>query len=886
MPVGHPAAGLHQDREQVQIQEGFRRLGQLIRGEIPPHPPINQYPNPQYRRIYDRDLYCSTCFQEIPFLPCCGTVEIYGAELTAAILAGRTVISIDTEGDPYDPWCLTFCVRPGEAWLIRSTETESLAALNRHINAPGGMCTVIMHYLAHDIPVCEPHPKIIGLRGLGVIVNKHQAVNPDGSLTLRDTMSEAFLLGGIEPKGLKPLGWRLLGVDMKSYEELVGPTEQQVSRRYIEHVYGSLKCGRCDGTAKGPRRKTHKADCTECSGSGRVAGKKAGSTKQCGCVKTVDKCETCVDGMLIPMPDRELVFDASKAEFRYKQPQSLGKWFKRRLGNDRPVEDAAVDLAEDRADVGGGTADVPAPDLDDSASDSFFKLRHDWLDLAGRSDFEYVEALCGRIPRTTLTEVEKVEGAQAVTDYASADADICFRIAPILESRLRDLRLLTVREQDAAFIPMISRMEQIGMRIDRPHFETFQLYLSEKLDQIRSSLGSLLELDSGRMNPTRDKVADLLFRQLGLPAIKLTKSGTRESVDDDVLGALKAQLAKKTDDPTARFAVQVIDLVTDYREHEKLNSSYVLKILRHADRYDRIHTKLDYTIAATGRLTSSDPINLQTLPNPDNYPAALENDWLLNYGLRTRGGFIAKDGYKLGSADYSQIEMVVGAHLTQDPGMLEVFRQGLDLHYYAAAMMFGIAYDQVPKALRTQVKPLNFGAFYGLSAIGLQAQFASFPSGAIEKSEAECQELIDRYYRAFPGVMAWKQRLWDDAERDGYVRDLFGRIRWVPGLRSSIRKVRSAAEREAANMPIQSTANGIIRIGSRRIWENVLPQVWSMGVDAEVIMQTHDENVVEAPDEHIGWVMGLVGETMRNAVQLSVPIKVGMKIGDNLAEVK
>ena len=255
-----------------------------------------------------------------------------------------------------------------------------------------------------------------------------------------------------------------------------------------------------------------------------------------------------------------------------------------------------------------------------------------------------------------------------------------------------------------------------------------------------------------------------------------------------------------------------------------------------------------------------------------------------NYGELVRSGFVAKPGYKLISADYSQVEMVVGAHLTQDAGMLRVFRDGLDLHYYAAAMMFGIAYDQVPKTLRTQIKPLNFGAFYGLSAIGLQAQFASFPSGAIEKSERECRDLIDKYYAAFPGVLQWKERLWEDAESTGYVRDLFGRIRWVPGLRSRIRKVRTAAEREAANMPVQSSANGIIRIGSRRLWENALPAFWEMGIDAEIIMQTHDENVAECPNEWTPLVSAVIAETMRNAVTLSVPVKVGIKIGNNLAE--
>lgn len=851
VPITHPAAGLHQDREQTQIQRGFQLFGQIVRGEIPAHPPVDEYPNPEYIRISD-DM---------------GSLWDGGADFVSSVLAGRTVIAIDTEGTIADPWCLTFCVEPGRAYLVRSTERECLAAIDRHINAPGGACTVICHYLAHDLPVAS---------AMGVRIDRHRAIQSDGSLSIRDTMSEAFLLGGIEPKGLKPLGWRLLGRDMKSYEELVGPTEEETSRRYIESIYETFKCGDCGGSAKGEKRKTHNRECAECSGTGKVAGKRAGTTKQCKCVKTVDRCESCIDGLVIPMPDKEMILEADG--IRWKQPQSMGKWVKRRLKRDETAE-------TDAESPGAGGPDDGA-DSDDEPAVQFFKLRREWHDLGDRSDRQYVEAIVGRIPRTTLSEVEAREGEEAVTDYACADAEIAFRIAPILERRLASLGLLAVREQDAAFIPMVSRMEQTGMRIDRPHFEAFARHLEVEIDRNRRELGALLGLDRAT-NPTRDLVADLLFRELKLPTIKLTKSGTRESVDDDVLGALKAHLSKRAaTDPAAEFAIKVIDHVSKDRELTKLDSSYVRKILKHADRIDRLHTTLDYTVAATGRLTSSEPINAQTFPNPDNYPKELENDWELNYGLRTRAGIIAKKGCKLAALDYSQIEMVTGAHLTQDPGMLDVFRRGLDLHYYAASMMFGIPYDQVSKALRTQIKPLNFGAFYGLSAIGLQAQFASFPSGAIEKSEAECQELIDRYYRAFPGVLEWKERLWESGERDGFVRDLFGRIRWVPGLRSNIKKVRAAAEREAANMPIQSTANGIIRIASRKIWEHDLPGIWSLGVDAEVIMQTHDENVVEAEEEHIGWIADVLGETMRTAVELSVPIKVGVKIGDNLAEVK
>lgn len=900
--VTHPAAGLHQDREQVNIQRDFEALGKLLRGEIRPRGLIDKPWHPKRRRIYDRRVYCADCRNEILLLPCCSGEEVTGVELTQRILAGKTQISIDTEGDPADPWCLTFCVDPGlsEGWLIRSTERECLDALNAHINAPGGICTCTFHYLAHDIPVCEPHPIIKSLKGLGIFVNKHRALNSDGSLTLRDTMSEYFLLG-TEPKGLKPLGWRVLEVNMRSFEELVGPTEQEISQAFITRVFEELKCSQCGGAGKLARASTEMvADpaCVLCGGSGKNAlgksGKPLKSPRPCECrverpcvLKTLDRCDAgCVDGLLVPLPDREFVFDQASSEWRWKQPQSIGKWVRRRLKRadvQRDAEQGEV-AQNEQGDAEVRAVDVDAPD--DEPAHHYFKARRDWLDLEGRSDWEYVNAVVGRMPRTTLSEVEQREGEQAVTDYAVDDALVTYGIADAVEPRLAALGLLQVREQDAAFIPMLSRMEQIGMRIDRAHFERFDAYLDTKLDEIRSSLAATI----GRTaNPNSPAMAEVLFRDLGLPSLKLTKSGAREAIDDDVLGALKASLQKRLaanpHDQLAALQMSVVDHITDYREHRKLKD-YTRPILRYSDRNDRIHTTFNYSSVATGRLSSSDPINLQTLPNPDNYPSALAHDWERNYGLRTRGGFVARPGYKLISADYNSGEMVVGAHLSQDPGMLRIFREGLDPHYYAANLMFDIPYDQVPKAVRTQTKPLNFGCWYGLSAMGLQAAFASLPGGAVEKSEAECQELIDRYYRAFPGVLEWKERLWEEAESTGYVRDLFGRIRWVPGLRSKIRKVRSAAEREAANMPIQSTLNGIIRHASRLLWEHTLPDLWAMGIDAEIIMQTHDENVSECPTEWAPFVGGVMQDVMKNAVTLSVPIKVGIAIGDNLAECK
>lgn len=836
IPLVHPSAGLHNSSQQIQIEWDFKQLGRLLRGQILPHEPIDEYPEPFYEVLRDDED---------------------GVEQLKWILAGKTEISIDTEGDLWEPECLTFSVREGEAYMITPESRECLAALDAWINAPGGIVTVIFHYMSHDIPVVEVDRKLGRLSALGVRVNKYRSLNVDGSLTLRCTMSELYLLGGIHPKGLKPAGWRLCGAEMETYEEVVGPTEQEKSRSYLELVFSALMCQTCCGSAKAEKRDVIRADCGLCSGSGRVAGKRAGTTKKCSCVKSVDRCPDCTDGLIVPPADREFVFDADKSEFRWKQPQSIAKWIKRRL------EKAAAADSEDE------TIDLDTDDLEEPESE-FFKLRKEWNALEDRNDKLYVESICGRMPRTKLFDVRDFE---RVKRYACRDADVTLRLAHKTQPLLAEHKVERIQQIDAAVIPMLSRMEQVGMMIDRPDCELFASELESEMDQIRNRLSDLV---GEKTNPNSPVIADILFRQLGLPVIKLTKSKTRESIDDDVLGALKASLKKREHDPVAEIAIQVIDCVTGYRELQKLLTTYCRPLLRKADRNDRVHTTLNYATVATGRLSSEDP-NLQNTPNPDNSPI---------YGRRLRNLFIARPGYKLISADYSQIEMVVGAHITQDEGMLRVFREGLDLHTYAASLMFGIPYSEVPKHIRTQVKPLNFGCFYGLSAIGLQAQFASLPAGAIEKSEEECQELIDRYYAAFPGVLEWKKKLWRQGRIDGYVETIFGRKRLMPGLRSDIDKVRAAAEREAGNHPIQGTAQDILKIGMAGLWENVLPQLWESGVDIEPLMQVHDEVIFECEDQYAYDVLPMIESELKYAIKLSVPIKVGISVADRWGSLK
>jgi len=426
---------------------------------------------------------------------------------------------------------------------------------------------------------------------------------------------------------------------------------------------------------------------------------------------------------------------------------------------------------------------------------------------------------------------------------------------------------------------MLSRMERNGMMIDRGHFEAFHSDLQRWLGEERSKLADLV----GEHNPNSKRMIGVLFRDLQLPAIKLTAGG-QESTDDETLGILKAQLkarqAEGKDSDLVRTGVAVIDCIQTYREFQKMDSTYVLGLLGKADAHDRVHTTINYT-KSVSRLSSEDP-NLQNIPNPDNSPFV--DDPIRNMGLRMRRGFIARSGYKIIEADYSAIEMVVGAHLTQDRNLMRIFREGLDPHRYAASQFLKTPMDAVPKPVRTQFKTLNFASFYDTSAMTIQRQLALMQP-PIDMTEEECQGLINWYFAEFaPDVLAWKDRVRRDAQADGVVRTMFGRMRWMPGLRSDIKRVKRATERECTNFPIQGTSRDILCIGLARLWEDTLPALWYAGIDAQPIMTVHDAVAIEAPAEHAELVGMLVGETMRTAVELSVPVKVSVGIGDNWAE--
>jgi len=297
-----------------------------------------------------------------------------------------------------------------------------------------------------------------------------------------------------------------------------------------------------------------------------------------------------------------------------------------------------------------------------------------------------------------------------------------------------------------------------------------------------------------------------------------------------------------------------------YRSLSKLKSTYTDRLPEQINpRTGRIHTSYHQAVAATGRLTSSDP-NLQNIPIRSAE------------GRRIRQAFVAPKGYKLLAADYSQIELRIMAHLAQDPGLLDAFRHDLDVHRATAAEVFGVTLDEVTTDQRRSAKAINFGLIYGMSAFGLAKQ--------IGVDRKQSQAYIDRYVARYPGVLAYMERTREQAAQQGYVETLFGRRLYLPDINAKNQGLRKGAERTAINAPMQGTAADIIK----RAMIAVDAWLSESGLDAKVILQVHDELVLEVREDLVEQVREQIKPLMGSAAELAVPLLVEVGVGDNWDE--
>ena len=431
-------------------------------------------------------------------------------------------------------------------------------------------------------------------------------------------------------------------------------------------------------------------------------------------------------------------------------------------------------------------------------------------------------------------------------EKAAAEAWAAVDLAAALEKRLREDGSMQVFERiEMPLIPVLARMERAGVGLNTGVLEELKCEIAGRIDTLTSEIYDLAGVEFLIDSPKQ--LAGVLFDKLGLPGRKRTKTGF--STDAGVL----AELA-----PLHPIAEKIVA----YRELAKLKSTYIDALPALVASDGRIHTTFNQTVAATGRLSSS-------APNLQNIPVRTE------FGRRIRAAFVpAVEGDLMVAADYSQIELRILAHLSDDPGLIEAFTSGEDFHAVTASRVFGVAIDEVPAEYRFRAKAVNFGIVYGQSAHGL--------ADSLKVSHAEAQEMIDRYYRAYPKVREYLDETIASAHRDGYASTLFGRKRRIPELKSSNYNLRSFGERTAMNHPMQGTAADIMKLAMIEVDKSLREH----GMDAKMLLQVHDELVFECPADELERLSRLACDAMGGVVELSVPLEVNVASGENWAIAK
>ena len=441
-----------------------------------------------------------------------------------------------------------------------------------------------------------------------------------------------------------------------------------------------------------------------------------------------------------------------------------------------------------------------------------------------------------RIPFTQVN----LEGAR---DYAGEDADVTLQLHremfPAIE---RDEKLTTVYSAiEMPVMEILFTIERQGVLLDVDVLQKQTAELSGRLDEIEKEVheqaGQPFKLSSPK------QLQEILFVKQQLPVLKKTPGG-QPSTDEDVLQRLAL------DHPLPK-------LILEYRALSKLKSTYTDKLPKMVNpETGRVHTNYAQAVANTGRLASNDP-NLQNIP-----VRTAE-------GRRVREAFVAPDGCSIVSADYSQIELRIMAHLSQDESLLQAFREGADVHRHTASEIFGSPQEEVTSEQRRYAKVINFGLIYGMSAFGLAGQLG------IERSAA--QNYIDRYFTRYPGVADYMQRTRETAKEKGYVETVFGRRLYLAEIRASNHQRRQAAERAAINAPMQGTAADLIKLSMIAVNNWIATEKLA----SRMIMQVHDELVLEVPDSELELVKQTVPELMAGVAQLDVPLMADVGTGPN-----
>ncbi|QXO65639.1 DNA polymerase I [Morganella morganii] len=475
--------------------------------------------------------------------------------------------------------------------------------------------------------------------------------------------------------------------------------------------------------------------------------------------------------------------------------------------------------------------------------------------VAGRHD---MDSLADRHLNYKTTTFEEIAGKgkkqltfnqiplEEAANYAAEDADITLLLHQALYPQLEAEKSLLHVYQDIEMplVPVLSRMERTGVLIDANVLAAQSVQLTARLDELEKQAFSIAGEEFNLSSPKQ--LQAILFEKLNLPVVKKTPGGA-PSTNEEVL----EELADNHELPR---------VILEHRSLSKLKTTYTDKLPLMVDpKTRRVHTSYHQAVTATGRLSSRDP-NLQNIP--------VRTD----EGRRIRQAFIARDGYCIMAADYSQIELRIMAHLSQDKGLLKAFAEGKDIHRATAAEVFGVPLEEVTSDQRRSAKAINFGLIYGMSAFGLARQLG-IPRG-------EAQRYMDLYFERYPGVLEYMARTREHAAEKGYVETLEGRRLWLPEINSRNGMRRKAAEREAINAPMQGTAADIIKKAMIAVDDWLQKE----NIDALMIMQVHDELVFEVRKEQQAEMAEKIRGLMEAAMKLDVPLKVEAGVGANWDE--
>lgn len=436
--------------------------------------------------------------------------------------------------------------------------------------------------------------------------------------------------------------------------------------------------------------------------------------------------------------------------------------------------------------------------------------------------------------------------ADDLKDFATGEIQAIIELNSLLKEKITDSNLENLLYNvELPLVQILADMEHTGFKVDVEQVDLIDQQLIEKLNTIESNI---YDMAGEKFNINSPKqLGVILFEKLELPVGKKTKTGY--STSHDVLEKLSGKHA-------------IISEILEYRTYAKLKSTYIDGLRNVIDsKTNRVHTSLNQTVTMTGRLSSTEP-NLQNIPIR------------LPYGRKIRRFFIPDPGCILLDADYSQIELRILAHLSEDPKLIEAFKENLDIHTITASQVFGIDESEVTSLQRSRAKEVNFGIIYGMGDFGL--------SESLGISRKEAKAYIENYFRSYPSVEGFMNGIIDVCKKNGYVETILGRRRTIPDIDSKNFMLRSAAERIARNTPIQGSAADVIKLAMIKVSEALMENK----LKSKLILQVHDELILNVPMEELDQVKKILKENMENAIALKVPLKVDMSTGESWYEAK